>query len=233
MQAFQKIVLSKTNCFLLKAADGFLLIDCGCAGDKQTFLAKLSRIGVTPLSIRHLLLTHHHSDHCGLLSFLLSENPRLRIIMSETCADYMETGRHYCPAEEQYASKALGFVIQLYGLAGGRPTDTFPPYFRRACDVIVPNRGGDLPDSVGISGKLLHTPGHTRGSLSLIVREDAFVGDAARNLLQFLGADYEPVLYHDRKACFDSWDKILSTGVKRIHPAHGKSFPADRLKRRR
>ena len=88
-----------------------------------------------------------------------------------------------------------------------------------------------LTDLVEIPGKVLHTPGHTDDSISLIVGEDAFVGDAARNILQLTGAPYKPVLFYNLKACRDSWRKLLATGVKRIHPGHGNSFPIQRLER--
>ena len=231
MEVFQKITLSQTNCFLLKATDGYLLIDCGRAGSEQAFLSELGRMGIDPLSIRYLLLTHHHSDHCGLLHFLLSVNPKTRIIMSEACAAYLETGLHFKPEAERYSSKTLNFAIWLYGLIGGKLTDTFQPYFIRAGDVILPGQDGALPDFTGIRGRLLYTPGHTEDSISLVVGDDAFVGDAARNLLGFTGAPYKPILYYDQKACYKSWRKLLAAGARTIHPAHGKSFPACRLKR--
>lgn len=231
MKEFQKITLSQTNCFLLKASGGYLLVDCGSARDEGAFLSKLGGIGLTPMDIRYLLLTHHHSDHCGLLPFLLSVNPGLKLIMSAKCADYLETGRHFHPDTELYASKALDFAIRLYNLAGGNITENFPPYFRQGNEVILATRTGVLPDITGVSGMLLCTPGHTPDSISLIVDEDAFVGDAARNMLKVCGSAYEPVLYYDRSACYESWKRLLSMGVKHVHPAHGRSFPARLLKK--
>lgn len=229
MQAFHRIMLSQTSCFLLKSAHGHLLIDCGGAGDEGRFLAALGRMGLGPRSIRYLLLTHHHSDHCGLLPFLLRVNPGLTIIMRDACASQLEAGRHFRPAGEQYAANALGLAMRMYGLISGKMTDSFPPYFKRGADVIWPESDGDLPHFIGVPGRLLHTPGHTADSLSLIVGGDAFVGDAARNILNLCGAPYEPILYYERKLCLDSWAKILSAGVKTIHPAHGPSFCAQRL----
>ncbi len=227
----QKIVLSQTNCFLLKAADGPLLVDCGNAGDERRLMSKLGRMGLDPLSIRYLLLTHHHSDHCGLLPFLLRANPGLTIIMSETCANYLESGRHFRPAGERYASKALGLAIGMYGRMCGKLADTFPPYFRRVGNIIWREGDGVLTDFAGIPGRLVHTPGHTADSLSLIVGEDAFVGDAARNMLNICGMPHAPILYFDRKLLLESWENILSAGAKTIHPAHGPSFSAERLRR--
>lgn len=225
MYTFQQICLSQTRCYLLKANDGYLLIDCGSAGDARTLLAKLAGKGLSLLSIRYLLLTHHHSDHCGLLPFLLSENPGICVIMSEKCAAYLEAGCHFHPAGERYAVKALGRLMWLYGQLDGKLASEFRPYLKRTCDVIWPGQDGDLPEAAVIGGKLINTPGHTEDSVSLVIGEHAFVGDAARNMLNFLGAPYEPVLYNNRRACYESWAKLISMGVKYIHPAHGRSFP--------
>lgn len=229
MDAFQRIRLSQTCCYLLKANDGYILIDCGCAADERTLLSKLESERLNPRSIRYLLLTHHHSDHCGLLSFLLSANPDIRVIMSEKCAAYLETGRHFSPDGERYAVKAMGGIMRVYRQMSGNMTDVFLPYFKRDCDVLCASRDRDLPNFMGCKGRLIQTPGHTEGSISLVVGEHAFVGDAVRNILNFLGATYEPILYYDRRTCYESWTKLLSTGVKYIHPAHGPSLRAERL----
>lgn len=231
MVAFEKIALSQTNCFLFKSADGYLLVDCGGAGDAKAFLSAINRLGLSPSSISTLLLTHHHSDHCGLLPLLLSENPHIKLMMSEPCAAYLETGRHFSPDSQRYAAKSIGLVMALYGLMGGKLADTFPPYFCRPGDVILQNAQNSLPDFLGIGGTLLHTPGHTWDSTTLIIGEDAFVGDAARSALNFCGAPYEPILYYDRAVFLESWKNILSSGVKTIHPAHGSPFPAVYLKK--
>lgn len=207
MGAFQKIAFPQTNRFLLKAADGLLLIDCGNADAERRFLAKLDHMGLTPGSIRYLLLTHHHCRHCGLLPFLLRTNPDLHVIMSEKWAAYLETGRHFQPDGERYAAKTLGHAIGRYGLISEKVSDAFRPYRRRDEDVAGPKIDGYLPDFIGIPGRLLHTTGHTENSLSLIVGEDAFVGDAARNMLNLCGAPYEPILHYDRALCLKNWAK--------------------------
>lgn len=232
VQPFIKIKLSQTNCYLLKAPQGYLLVDCGCMGDEKRFVRKLRLLGIPLSSIRWLLLTHHHSDHCGLLHFLLSINPDIEIIMSKTCADYLERGSHFHPATETYASRALHRFFSLNGLMRGKLTDTFNAYYKREEDFILVNESIALPDLIGISGKILHTPGHTEDSISLITDGDAYVGDAARNLLNFLGASYEPILLYNRTFCMESWRKLLSAGVKHIHPAHGKSFDIKHLQKR-
>lgn len=229
MQPFIQITLSQTNCYLLKAREEYLMVDCGREGDERRLLRKLRLLGIPLSSIRWLLLTHHHSDHCGLLHYLISANPDIRIIMSRKCADYLGTGSHYHSANETYANIALQKAFSLYSKMGGALSDTFIPYLKREGDFILYDESAALPDPVGISGSLLQTPGHTEDSISLVTDGNAFVGDAARNMLNFLGSPYEPIILYNLNICFDSWRKLLSTGVMRIHPAHGKSFDMKRM----
>jgi glyoxylase-like metal-dependent hydrolase (beta-lactamase superfamily II) len=77
-----------TNCYLLKTASGFLLIDCGNENDRKTFLNKLKQLHISLKDINYLLITHHHNDHCGLLNFITSENPAIKVIMSSKCAGF-------------------------------------------------------------------------------------------------------------------------------------------------
>lgn len=71
--------------------------------------------------------------------------------------------------------------------------------------------------------KILTTPGHTRGSISVIVNDDyAIVGDTLFNV--FTNCFYPPFA-DDEKALIESWEKLLSTGCKVIYPGHGKPIP--------
>jgi glyoxylase-like metal-dependent hydrolase (beta-lactamase superfamily II) len=82
---------------------------------------------------------------------------------------------------------------------------------------------------MGMQGFFLHTPGHTEDSVSMIVGDSAFVGDAARNIMNFLGASYLPIIYYNLASCIDNYLKLRSSEVRYLHPGHGKSFPMERL----
>lgn len=233
MKDFEKIILGQTNCFLLKAADGYLLIDCGNAGDERAMLSALQKFELSPFSIRYLLLTHHHSDHCGLINYLLSLNPDIDIIMNEKCAEYLSVGKNHIMPKEHYASVPLQYVFNLYGKFSSNLSPTFPPYQIRSRDILTYDAPYDLLSLTGINGFLLPTPGHTPDSVSLVMGDNAFVGDAARNLLNFCGAAYEPICQYDKTACYESWDKFISLGVKHLHPSHGPSFDINILNRKR
>ena len=59
---------------------------------------------------------------------------------------------------------------------------------------------------------------------------DCLIGDAASNFLQFLGAKYCVIFITDMSAYYQSWEKVIAAGARRIFPAHGAPFTVDKLK---
>lgn len=223
------IALSKTNCYLLKLNNGYLLVDCGNAHDKHRLLKAIHNLGVSIKDIRCLLLTHHHNDHCGLINFITIENPSVRVIMSRKCAEYLATGVHRKDMNERYASTMLGFIIGTYIKINRKWPETYEPYYYRKEDIIIEADDDSILCKLGINGKILMTPGHTDDCISLVAGQAAFVGDAARNTLNFAGNPYYPILIYDIKICRKSWKKLTNEGVERIYPAHGRAFCANEL----
>jgi len=115
--------------------------------------------------------------------------------------------------------------------AGKQITLAQPRDFR--FDPVVPDgEASDLPRSRGIDGILLHTPGHSADSWSLILDDGrAFVGDVAMNMLRFFGAGYRPIFMEDREQTYRSMDRFREAGARLILPGHGELFEADLLPR--
>jgi len=66
---------------------------------------------------------------------------------------------------------------------------------------------------------LLHSPGHTIGSMSLIVDDEiAFVGDAMFGLLKW---SVFPPYAEDVEMMIKSWGKLLETNCSEYIPSHG------------
>ncbi|MGB9370758.1 MAG: MBL fold metallo-hydrolase, partial [Halobacteriota archaeon] len=84
---------------------------------------------------------------------------------------------------------------------------------------------------IPLDGKIIETPGHTVDSVSgLFGDSDCLIGDAASNFLQFLGSKYYVILITDMGAYYESWEKVIAAGARRIFPAHGAPFAVDKLK---
>jgi glyoxylase-like metal-dependent hydrolase (beta-lactamase superfamily II) len=73
--------------------------------------------------------------------------------------------------------------------------------------------------------ELMHTPGHTKGCLSVIVdNELAIVGDAMFGV--FPGSIFPPY-GNDVRQMVESWEKLLETSCRLFIPAHGSANKRD------
>lgn len=78
--------LSVTNDFLVKAGDKYVLIDT--AMKRMGFVRRrLNEADAELAQVSHIILTHHHDDHCGLGHRILRENGSIRVVMSHLCKD--------------------------------------------------------------------------------------------------------------------------------------------------
>jgi len=81
----------------------------------------------------------------------------------------------------------------------------------------------------GITGYILHTPGHSPGSMSIIIEDEvAIVGDAMFGVVK--GAVLPP-FGEDLKLMVKSWKTLLDTGCTTYLPGHGTERTQDILKR--
>jgi glyoxylase-like metal-dependent hydrolase (beta-lactamase superfamily II) len=232
---FIPLKLSVTNCFLVKADDHYVLIDTGYEDDWSLFRTRLNEAGVELFQISHLILTHHHDDHCGLLHNVLQENDSIGVVMSDPCKDLILNGENDRTHGGGFLNRRIALLLRLWRLYRSlilkKAIDTFPPYQLRNGDIVVAGDTGLREIGIPLDGKIIETPGHTVDSISVLFDDgDCLIGDAASNFLQFLGAKYCVIFITDMSAYYQSWEKVIATGARRIFPAHGAPFTVDKLK---
>jgi glyoxylase-like metal-dependent hydrolase (beta-lactamase superfamily II) len=84
----------------------------------------------------------------------------------------------------------------------------------------------------GIPGRVLHTPGHSPGSMSVLLDSgEAFVGDLAMSGFPLRLAPGLPIFADDMATLKESWQLLLAQGARMIYPAHGKPFEAEVMRR--
>lgn len=84
--------------------------------------------------------------------------------------------------------------------------------------MIVSGVDSRLLGSLGIDGQILHTPGHTHDSMSIVLADGrAFVGDLAMTLLSFCGCRSRPIYVTDLDQVYRSWQKLLDHGARLIY----------------
>ena len=83
----------------------------------------------------------------------------------------------------------------------------------------------------GIKGRVIHTPGHTAGSVSVILDGgEAIVGDLAMNGFPMRRGAGMPIFGNSEREIKQSWKKLLDAGACVIYPGHGDPFPASQLR---
>ena len=98
-------------------------------------------------------------------------------------------------------------------------------------DVVLDDGERSLAD-YGIPGKIIYTPGHSMGSVSVVLDTgDAFVGDLAVNGFPLRLSPGLPIFADDIEKVKASWKRLLDEGVKTVYSAHGKPFAADMIRK--
>lgn len=224
--------LSVTNCYLIQSSKGYLLIDTGYQYEWERFCRALKKVNIGIGEISHIILTHHHDDHCGLLNDILRENSRIRMVMSAKAVPLLRKGRNDHTNAGGYVTKRVSYLLSLKARFDKRWTHTFPPYETRNADILITKRTSLKELGLELDGEIIETPGHSIDSVSVVFNDGAcIVGDAAANFLQFAGTKYCVIYVEDIEEYYRSWERLLSKGAKIIYPGHGKRFAAEELER--
>jgi glyoxylase-like metal-dependent hydrolase (beta-lactamase superfamily II) len=226
-QDFYTITLCGTNYYLLKCNDGFLLVDAGWVGRYGKFKKTLSGLGIGIDAIKYILLTHHHHDHAALVQEIRSDT-NCRVIVHKEEVDYIEQGTTFMGNARQFNTwlKLLDIVTSPFIRLN------YTPIKLQENDIIISDDDYDLYGLTGIRARVIHAPGHSKGSVSLLLEDGtSFVGDVAMNMLKIFGQRQRPVEAEDYNDVYKSWQKLIRYGAKTIYPSHGSSFAVEELVR--
>lgn len=225
-----KLKLSATICYLIPIEEKYLLIDTGYARDRELFYKRLLGLGIEVKDIAYVLLTHHHDDHAGLINEIKSQNPSCRIIVHINAVALLEKGKNHIDGCK-YINGSVANMIKVVKKLNKEWDFTFPAYRLDSNDIIIEEETKLREIGIDIPGRIIYTPGHTTDSISLLLDDgNCFVGDAAANMLRVMGTRYCVIFICDLKQYYRSWERLIQENVKMIYPAHGKSFPIEKLK---
>ncbi len=218
--AINTIKVGVTNCYIIKE-EGTILIDAGEPEKCDKFSAGLKKIGISPEEISLLIITHTHWDHIGCASEIKKlTNAKIAIHKNEK--EILEKGKISMPPGVTRWGKFLSpLFASISEKLNIEPVNA---------EIIIEN--GLSLNEYGIDGEVLFTPGHSVGSLSVILPTgEAFVGDAAMNMFPLTFKPGLPIFAEDVSLLRKSWQTLINKGVKKIYPAHGKPFDVEAIKK--
>lgn len=209
--------LGVDQAYILKGR-GTVMIDGGAPGKLKCFLREMDRIQVPPDEIKLIILTHGHWDHIGSASDIQMISGA-KIAMHEEERSWLEKPVNAMPPGACLWGRVFGGILKLF-LRWIRITPA---------RVAVSLGNGDYSlHEYGIPGRIIHTPGHSPGSVSILLDSgDAFVGDLAMNAFPMRLTPGVPIFADDIELVKLNWKKLLDLGAKRIYPAHGQPFSSE------
>ena len=212
-----QLLSRRSNVFLLSNGEKNILIDTGTKGNWKKLNKKLQELKIH--SLDYILLTHTHFDHAANSSRLKKQFKALLIVHSSE-AEFLENGKNIIPMGTNVFTR---FFVRVGKIFADKLNYGPCPY-----DILIDSSIYDLK-STGCNAYIMHTPGHSPGSVSVIVDDEiAIVGDAMFGV--FKGSVFPPFA-DDIIQMINSWGKLLDTKCRIYIPGHGTAISRDLLKR--
>lgn len=158
-----QIELSISNVFLVNSKRP-VLVDAGSEGDLDDLEEALAAHGLALGDIALVIVTHGHADHAGQAG-LLRARSGAKVALGAGDLPLARAGRNDAMQPMSFSARLLRLVL----------SKTYPPF---EPDLVV-SAGAPLDlGPWGIEGRAVHMPGHTDGSLVVLLGDRAaFVGD--------------------------------------------------------
>lgn len=223
-----RIDLGGVNCYLGKQGDNYILFDTGghLTMDKRFTNRRdilergLEKAGCTQGKLKLVILTHGDNDHAANAAFIrkkynvkiamhsgdtkLVDNPSMEVVMKSF----------------QYRSLLFRAVFKLMKKNIIKISEkTLNDFECFTPDICL--KDGDSLESFGFDAKIIHIPGHTDGSIGVLMpNKDLICGDILTNGKKPAPA---PNAY-DFKLLSDSIKMVKNMKIGMVYPGHGEPF---------
>ncbi|MEM0962944.1 MAG: MBL fold metallo-hydrolase [Bacteroidota bacterium] len=212
------------NAFIVTGTRGPIVVDPGPPGEghAQRLDAALADLGFRPQDVALVILTHAHVDHAGGSARLQALGAEVVGGLGDLVAFRSGQGGHLRPTglEAEFVDAVL--------IGSG----SFP-----AVDpdiVLGPEQPSLDLSPYGVDGRVIQMPGHTPGSLAVLLASgEAIAGDLVRG--GYFGgmlASSRPMTHYfqeDRLQAEGHVAALLRWGARRLYVGHGGPLAADRL----
>lgn len=179
------------NCYLVYDEDTKEGIVIDPGGDADDIINKIEELG---LDIKYIVLTHGHGDHIAGVEDL-KKYTNAKVAIHKDDAPMVRNG------EKNLSSRMAMGTVEI------EP------------DILLDE---DYVIEFGkLSGKVIHTPGHTPGGISLKIEDSLFTGDTlfagSIGRTDFEGSSYDSIINSIKTKL------IVFPDETRVYPGHGPS----------
>lgn len=220
--------LRHVHAYFLAQDKELALFDTGLnmPGSYETLEKDLASIGFSINAIRHIFLTHAHTDHCSMAG-LLQKNTAAKIYVS---ASAYEEYRHFRQADSAvslarkfYArhgmsAREIEMVIEEYEDMRGIITEFDTK------DFLLNNEAREFGER---KFEVIFTPGHATGHVCFFFRKEEILL-AGDHILPYIAPSLSPNIFDDKfrplQTYLDSLNVIEQLPLTTIYPGHGNSF---------
>jgi len=217
--SIKRIQYLNVSGFLLSTEQHSVLVDTGHQHTTHKLFHELDSMGKKVKEIGLIILTHTHFDHAGGAAEIreLSGAP-----LAVHHAEANNLKRGYAPFPP--GTRWKGKVLTSLGSVFARNMAHYP--------AVIPDLLVESEFSLkhyGIPAMVYHTPGHTSGSLSVLLENGiAIAGD---NVMGIAGKTHYPPFAENKTEVLRTWERYIQWNVKELYPAHGTKVSIDALKK--
>ena len=213
MNEINIIALKNVNCYLITFNESYILIDTGYTKNRSQVQEKIEGLGCKPGALKLILITHGDFDHIGNVAYLQKKYGG-KVAMHRSDLGMAEHGNMFWNRTGiNIILKKLIQIILVLSRLKLKKVDRFTP------DIFLED-GDDLSD-YGFNARVIHFPGHSKGSIGFITSNgELFCGD----LLQNLKKPEEGSLVDNKDEFNASISKLKEIPIKKIYPGHGEPF---------
>ena len=204
--------LGSVNCYLVKTDTSFILIDTGSSGKRADLEKELESAGCEPGNLKLIILTHGDFDHTGNCAYL-REKFNTKVALHQHDRGMVEQGDMFWNRKK--GNILLGMIIRI--LFGFGEKERFKP------DLYI-DEGYDLSE-YRFDARILHLPGHSKGSLGILTDGNLFCGD----LLENRDRPALNSIMDDPVAAHASVEKLKNVKIETVYPGHGEPFLMEKL----
>jgi glyoxylase-like metal-dependent hydrolase (beta-lactamase superfamily II) len=154
----------------LSMGEDMMIIEGGTGPTFDIIVSQIKALGIDPLRIKYIALTHTHGDHVGAVPRLRKIWPHIKVLAGATAEKFLKKDRfvkEFLPSD-----KMIGNILMKNGDIEQLPED-LEEYRFEADSIVDENTRIDLGN--GIKWSVFETPGHSPCHISYFEEKEGTV----------------------------------------------------------